>query len=712
MAVLGIGVAALALYEVVTRFGASPLIHALHATGLIALAVGFIHLGTPRPRSHSIRVLAVVLGLLALTSLSIAVINQATTTSTILFVGMSMGVAALLPIRWREQLTLVSLFATAYAVELLAVTGGITFEHGREAVAVAVAFVASILVTWQLEQHRASVAIERQAREARESELEINRAFLRQVIDVIPHGILAKDRDGRFTLINATIARAYGRTVDEMLGKRDADFHAHADEVERFLQADAAVFASGKAQHAPEETVTTQDGHERVLEITRHPIVDRLGKTTQVLAVAIDVTAHKQAIAHIAEEGRITARLADASAAIISSLNQPDLLTRLCEIATAVLDADFAQLWTWNPDTQQFAPATHFNFPDHLWEAARLLTVSRHLVSELAQRAEQGEISFRTRLAVADEIPASLLHAVESLEAFAVIPLRRGPILRGIIGIGYLRPIDGLSPSQRRIAEGLGQICSLAVENALLFDELGRANRLKSDFVATMSHELRTPLNVILGYLDLLMDLEFGPLAGEQVETLERVRINALHLLELINSTLDLSRLDAGRIPIHLGVIGAEEFAAAVREQAHHTRRNAGVEFRYKVEPGSLPLHSDVTKLKVIAQNLVRNALKFTHHGAVELEIASDAVRISLTVRDTGPGIPEATRHTIFGAFEQGDREIGARYGGVGLGLYIVRRLVETLGGSVELETAVGEGSTFTVTLPQLRSGDGTPQRA
>lgn len=704
MAVLGIGVAALALYEVVTRFGTSPLIHGFHATSLAALVGGFIHLRTPRARSHSIRILTVVLGLLALTSLGIAVINQATTTSTILFVGMSMGGAALLPIRWREQVGLVTLFATAYAVESIAVTGAITFELGREAVAVLVAFVASVLVTWQLERHRASVAEERAAREAREAELELSRAFLRQAIDVIPHGILAKDRDGRFTLINEAIARAYGRTVDEMIGKRDADFHTRADEVERFLQNDAEVFASGRPQYAPEETVTTLDGQERVLEITRHPIVDRLGRTTQVLAVAIDVTAHKQAIARIAEEGHITARLADASAAIISSLNQPDLLTRLCEIATHVLDADFAQLWTWDPDTQHFAPAAHFNFPDHLWEAARLVTVSRKLVSELALRAERGEITFRSRHAMTDEMPASFLHAVDALEAFAIIPLRRGSILRGIIGIGYLRPSEDWTPAQRRIAEGLGQICSLAVENALLFDELGRANRLKSDFVATMSHELRTPLNVILGYLDLLVDLEFGSLTQAQVETLERIRINALHLLELISSTLDLSRLDAGRIPIHLGVIGAEEFAAAIREQTHHARRNSGVEFRCIVQTGSLPLHSDVTKLKVIAQNLVRNALKFTHRGAVELEITSDAGQFSIVVRDTGPGIPEATRDRIFRAFEQGDQEIGVRYGGVGLGLYIVRRLVETLGGRVEVESEVGTGSTFTVTLPQVRS--------
>lgn len=705
IAAIATGVTALAVNEAILRFGVVPWIHLMQAIDLVALGAAFLHLRRPRPRRHAMGVFLAVLTLIGVTSAGIGVLSSATSTSTILFVGMSMGTAALLPMRWQEQLCLVAILGAIYPMEVLSMGGWTVVEHGREAIALYVIFLVSVVVSWQLEQHRASIAAERAAREAREEELEASRSFLRQAIDIIPHAIVAKDRSGRFTLVNQTVASLYGRTADEIVGMRDEDVHPHPEEIERFRRYDAELFASGTARHETDEVITDRAGQRHVLETTRHPILGKDGRVEQLLAVAIDVTAHKQIIARLAEEVEIAAGLTKMSTAIISSLNQPELLARLCELTVEALGADFAQLWMWQAESGRFTPAAQHRVPAELWEAVRLLSVPRHLVAALADRAERGDLTYLKRADVVDEIPAAFLQAVDKLDAFVVIPLHRGSELRGIVGVGFSNASHDFSTSQHRIAEGLAQLTSLALENALLFNQLERANRLKSDFVATMSHELRTPLNVILGYVDLLVDLEFGALTAAQADTLQRVRANALQLLELINSTLDLSRLDAGRIPVAIDIIGAEEFLAILRDQTQTTRRHSGVEFTLAAAPSSPPLCTDVAKLKVIGVNLIRNALKFTKEGAVRVQLRSDSHEIELSVSDTGPGIAVGSRELIFEAFQQGSGDVHARHGGVGLGLYIVRRLVETLCGSITLESEVGVGSTFRIVLPQADQG-------
>src|SRR5438552_2429880 len=130
------------------------------------------------------------------------------------------------------------------------------------------------------------------------------------------------------------------------------------------------------------------------------------------------------------------------------------------------------------------------------------------------------------------------------------VGLRRGEEVVAILRAGYRGRQERFSGLQERLARGIAQLASLALENARLIEELERANRLKSDFVATMSHELRTPLNIIMGYNDLLLEGEFGRLDSKQSEILERTRSSALTLLELITATLDLSRLEAGKVPV------------------------------------------------------------------------------------------------------------------------------------------------------------------
>ncbi|HYD48975.1 MAG TPA: GAF domain-containing sensor histidine kinase [Terriglobales bacterium] len=396
----------------------------------------------------------------------------------------------------------------------------------------------------------------------------------------------------------------------------------------------------------------------------------------------------------------ISSTLARVGEEIITSLHQPDLLERLCRVATQSLKGDFAQIWSWDESTDTYLPVAQYNFPADRWEAARVLSVPSKAVEHLAAPAARQQITWMTRASLAEQIPAVILDAVPELASFAVVPLHRAGRLTAIIAIGFNTQSTPLSSTQERVARGLLQLGSLALENAQLLDQLGRANQLKSEFVATMSHELRTPLNVIIGYVALMIDGELGPLTGEQVESLGRVRISAMQLLDLINATLDVSRLDAGRIPVTVHTIGLRELVAELDAQIRNTPRPAGVDFAWRLPEEAVELRTDLAKLKVVVQNLIGNAFKFTERGTVETSLRVDGGVLEIAVSDTGIGIAPSAQQLIFEAFQQGDASIGNRFGGVGLGLYITRRLVEVLGGTIELDSEPGRGSTFRVRLP------------
>jgi signal transduction histidine kinase len=240
----------------------------------------------------------------------------------------------------------------------------------------------------------------------------------------------------------------------------------------------------------------------------------------------------------------------------------------------------------------------------------------------------------------------------------------------------------------------------LALANAKLVEELARANSLKNDFLATMSHELRTPLNIIMGYTDLLIEGDLGPLTEDQRKSLYSVGHSARELLNLITATLDVSRMEAGRMPIETDAVDVEELLEELQQETEREGRKEGLLFRWRVEPQLPVLYTDRIKLKVIIKNLLGNAIKFTRSGTVTVLAALREDQIEIRVQDTGIGIASETLPVIFDMFRQGDSSDTRLYGGVGLGLYIVRRLLDLLQGTVTVESTVGQGSTFTIALP------------
>ena len=230
--------------------------------------------------------------------------------------------------------------------------------------------------------------------------------------------------------------------------------------------------------------------------------------------------------------------------------------------------------------------------------------------------------------------------------------------------------------------------------------ELERANRLKSDFLASMSHELRTPINALLGYSSLMLDRIYGDVNQRQEDALKRVQASANHLLALINDILDLAKIEAGKMPLHLETIELRHVVREISQQIEPMVRRKPIDFACTVPDGVPRIYTDRTKVKQILLNLLSNAVKFTPKGSVQLEVTPLAKGVRIDVTDTGIGIREQDLEAIWEDFRQVDQSRTREFGGTGLGLSITRKLVAQLGGIIEVRSTYGEGSTFTLELP------------
>ena len=255
---------------------------------------------------------------------------------------------------------------------------------------------------------------------------------------------------------------------------------------------------------------------------------------------------------------------------------------------------------------------------------------------------------------------------------------------------------------ERKVQEATAE---LAEQNELLRRQhiaLEQASALKSQFLANMSHEFRTPLNAILGYTHMLLNGVSGPVSDPQRKSLTRIDSNSQHLLALINDILDITRIEAGRMPLNISTFKIQALVEEVMSELEPIIRRSNLSVRATM-PRTLPqLRSDRQKVKQIVLNLLSNALKFTPAGSVHISAEYDAKdrAIAIAVADTGVGIPPDGRLKVFEDFRQLDSSPARGYGGTGLGLSICRRLSQMLGGTIDLESEVGKGSTFTLRLP------------
>lgn len=245
-------------------------------------------------------------------------------------------------------------------------------------------------------------------------------------------------------------------------------------------------------------------------------------------------------------------------------------------------------------------------------------------------------------------------------------------------------------------------ISALSEARLSALQQAGEINRLKSQFLSIVSHDLRTPLNAIIGYSSLLREPRVSEDVAKRNEMLERIHQNARMQLDLISNVLDLSRIETGKIAVQMERVDLSELIREILNTLEPLGKEKGLEIDFVDDPTAPVIRTDRGKVRQIFTNLIGNAIKFTERGAIRIRFIHppSQERISVEIRDTGIGISEGDLPHIFEQFYQGAASKEAFVSGTGLGLAIVQRFVTLLGGTVEVASKPGVGSTFTVSLP------------
>ena len=300
------------------------------------------------------------------------------------------------------------------------------------------------------------------------------------------------------------------------------------------------------------------------------------------------------------------------------------------------------------------------------------------------------------------------------------VPILFQENLIGVIVLGAMQPFDTLH--LEIIKNSVPQI-GVAITNAMNTDstrklsieiatknnelntknaELGKAYRVKSDFLSNMSHELRTPLNSIIGFTSVLLGPHGEPLTPDQAKAIEKVLKNGKHLLELINDILDFSKIEAGRTPINIDSGEISEIISNVMITVEPMVTTKGVKLIQEVEPDLPILNTDILKVKQILLNLLSNAAKFTEQGTISISAKKYGDMISISVKDDGIGIEPKNLDRVFEEFSQIDSSSSRKYKGTGLGLPIAKNYARLLGGNLTVQSEFGKGSTFILVLPPM----------
>jgi len=422
-----------------------------------------------------------------------------------------------------------------------------------------------------------------------------------------------------------------------------------------------------------------------------------------------DLEARSRELARSVEE--LTA-LGDVSRAVSSTLDLQRVLTTIAAHAVRLSGAHAGVIYEYDEGMQVFHLRTTHGIEEELLEALQVepirlgesamghAAVTRRPVQVPDILDERGFVLARVRSILTQSGYRSLL----------TVPLLLEEKIMGGLAV-WRREVGSFSPAVVNLLQTFATQSTLAIQNARLFREiearghqLELASQHKSQFLANMSHELRTPLNAIIGYSEMLQEeaAELGQ--ADFLPDLQKINAAGKHLLALINDILDLSKIEAGKMDLFL-----ESFAITpmLREVVTTimplVEKNANtLVVQQATDLGTM--HADLTKVRQVLFNLLSNACKFTAHGTITLAAVCDtrdgAAWLTFRVTDTGIGITAEQMQKLFQAFSQADLSTTRQYGGTGLGLAITRHFCQMMGGDITVESALGQGSTFTIRLP------------
>ena len=298
---------------------------------------------------------------------------------------------------------------------------------------------------------------------------------------------------------------------------------------------------------------------------------------------------------------------------------------------------------------------------------------------------------------------------LEAIKAALIVPLKVENKLNGILLLGEKLSGEIYDDQELDMLLLLATQAAISLENARLYENLATSNarlleasRLKSQFLANMSHELRTPLNSIIGFSKVLLNRLDGELTERQEAYVRSVHNSSRHLLELINSILDFSRIEAGKFEMRPESVDLLDVLDECIESSMPLVRDKRVKLEKDVPVGLAPVHADRTRIKQVMLNLLSNAIKFTHSGRVLVHVRPEGDAVHVSVADTGIGISPGDLQRLFEPFQRLDNPLAQQADGTGLGLAISKKFIELHRGRIWAESRENQGSTFHFTLPLI----------
>jgi PAS domain S-box-containing protein len=542
--------------------------------------------------------------------------------------------------------------------------------------------------------------------EESERQLQRERGLLSSIINAVTDPILLTDGEGRIIIANARAETLLATDDDQSEGRR------------RAVALNNMLFSAALTRHAIEGAeaprhevplVDPVDGSDLLFELLSTMTSDAR-EGTGIVSILRNVTDLQRATAELEENYR---KLRQTEADARAERDRLDLV--IDSVADPILVTD-----PGGNTVMMNAPAEH-------------LFTGQEASTEEAQRVVQAN-------------DAHFSSFVSNLFFEGGTLRRSGSISLVDPGTGAALPMEAISG---KIVSEHGEVTALVtilhdrteeLERARLYEELKRASAelelkvreataelvrqnellrrshialeqasaLKSQFLANMSHEFRTPLNAILGYTSMLLKGVSGELAAAQRRNLERIDSNSQHLLSIINDILDITRIEAGKMPLTVADFPMLDLIREVLAEVEPLIARSKLTVTTQVDDDLPPLRSDRQKVKQIVINLLTNALKFTPQGWVTVTAACDPAtdRMAIAVADSGIGISPKDQDVVFEDFRQADDSPTRQYTGAGLGLAICRRLATMLGGELGVRSALGEGSTFTLVLPRAPKDD------
>jgi PAS domain S-box-containing protein len=525
------------------------------------------------------------------------------------------------------------------------------------------------------------------------------RSLLYNIINAVTDPILLTDAEGRLLIANARALTLFTASEEESEGRRSA------------VRMNNMLLSSALSSKAIEETGATRrelllvnpvDGSDLVFELLS-TVTEDARQGSGVVSILRNVTDLRRASEEIEENYR-KMRIAEAQARAES--DRLNLIIDSVADPIVVTDAGGATSLMNEPAERLFTIPLQASEIEQRWVQANDAHFSSFIAGMLvsADQRRVGEIGLsdpKTGEAMPVEAIAGKILS-EHGELTAVVTIlhdRREAIEKALLYEQLKQASDELERKIQAATADIAQQNELLRRQAI---ELEQASALKSQFLANMSHEFRTPLNAMLGYTSMLLQGVAGDVEPPVKRQLGRIESNGRHLLTIINEILDISRIEAGRMPLQLSTFKIPDLVTEVKSELEPIIMRSKLTVTLHLPRDLAPLTSDRQKVKQIILNLLSNALKFTHHGSVTIAARRNPKErtVTLSVTDTGIGIADADQDRIFEDFRQLDNSPTRAYGGTGLGLSICRRLAQMLGGRIGVQSQVGKGSTFIVTLP------------